>query len=51
MAVSGRLGWQSIASSRAAVRAMSVAVKEISEELGLGLNRCIFVTARPDRFR
>ena len=45
--VSGRLGWQSIASSRAAVRAMSVAVKEISEELGLGLNRCIFVTRDP----
>ncbi len=43
----GRLGWQNFASSRAGVHAMSEAVKEIIEELGLGLNRCIFVTGDP----
>ncbi len=43
-AARGRLGWENIASSRTEVSAMSEAVKEITDELGLGLNRCIFVT-------
>jgi amino acid adenylation domain-containing protein len=41
----GRLGWQNIASTRAGVRAMSEALQEITEELGLGLDRCVFVTS------
>ena len=44
---SGRLGWQNIAASRSEVRAMSEAVKEITDELGLDLNRCVFVTGDP----
>ena len=43
----GQLGSQDIASTRSGVRAMSEAVKEITHELGLGLNRCIFVTLDP----
>ena len=43
----GRLGWQNIAASRSGVRAMSEAAKEIADELGLDLNRCVFVTGDP----
>ena len=43
----GRFGWQNIASMRTGVRAMSKAVGEVAEELGLGVGHCIFVTRDP----
>src|SRR5271165_5438491 len=42
-----KLGWQHIASSRFGVGAKSEGVKELAKELGLGLDRFIFVTGDP----
>ena len=39
-----KLGWQHIASSRFGVRARSEALRSLAEELGLGLERFVFVT-------
>jgi amino acid adenylation domain-containing protein len=41
----GGLGWQNIALSRCGVRSKSPAVKELVQDLGLALDRCIFLTA------
>jgi amino acid adenylation domain-containing protein len=40
-----RLGWQNIAVSRFGMTAKSQAVKELADELGLALDRCIYLAA------